>query len=103
MKKTNTLALVGMILSIVSITFCCQIDMLSYGTSMPLGMLVSLAGGICSFLGYQASRKENFKQPLAKLAITGMIIGGVSLALRTLFLVIVLFCIIFGITLFSHC
>ncbi len=98
MKKTNTLALIGMILSIVSITICCPIEIGFYGIPLPLGMLLAIAGGICSLLGYLASRKEKFEQPFTYLAIAGMIIGGVALILK---LVIGIIILIGGISLLS--
>lgn len=98
MRETNILALLGMILSIFSITICCPIEMSSYGVLLPVGMLLAIAGGICSLLGYLASRKEKFEQPFTYLAIAGMIIGGVALILK---LVIGIIILIGGISLFS--
>lgn len=90
MKKTNTIALVGMIISIASMTVCCTIEMTFYGLLIPVGMIVAAAGGVCSFIGYRKSRQESFEQPFKNLALTGMILSIVALALRLLYGILVL-------------
>lgn len=85
MKKTNTIALVGMIISIVS-TLCCGTNLLCGGSL--LGVICALAGGICSFIGYRRIRQNIFEQPYEKLAIAGIIIGIVSFILQLSYMLI---------------
>lgn len=90
MKKTNTIALVGMIISITSTTLCCPIEMTCYGLLIPVGMIFAAAGGVCSFIGYRKSRQESFEQSFEKLALAGMVISIVSLVLRLLLGILIL-------------
>lgn len=80
MKKANTIALVGMIISIVSIS-CCTV-------SPFISVIFAATGGICSLIGYRKSCQETFEQPYEKLALVGIIVGIISFILNFGFILI---------------
>ncbi len=83
-SKPNTIALVGFILSLVSVVFCCGFDFGTMGLTIPGSVLVSVAGGVCSFIGYRQSREKNFLVSYDKLALAGIIIAAAGVVLRIL-------------------
>jgi len=74
--KTNTLALVGMILGIVGIVISCLF--------WPIGIILALAGLVLSIVGLMQINKQPGVYGGKGMAIAGIILGAVALLLAIL-------------------